>query len=367
MKKIALIFLLSITPVLSFAQKDISRQIDSLKYVTNMPFICRGTISTTADDMFVTEKGDTIYTEGCGNATFWKVVSLKEKAIRPLINKLADTTQTEAPVIYFGGNYSVADVAYAALQEIIHNIPTFELLDAEFDEGCGYCSYWHKVRESTKNRRKFQLAVQKWYNKNKANFAWIESDDFAICDYIGEHPSGGHYKVKKINGEYPAVYQLKKISEVADSVIIKTLFCRDRETYGNEPIAISETGEFKQQEIRDTTYVIALSKLTNKEIKEFNDKLNNFGGVIALPNHCDIQLDYYVKDSIYSVVTISSIFRKINIIHKFDCEGRDTDWTSPYLSCFFMNEISNDMKKYLTKLLRKKKLWSKSDGFYKWD
>jgi hypothetical protein len=95
-----------------------------------------------------------------------------------------------------GGHYSVADIAYNALEEIIHNLPTFELLQVKFNkDGCGYCAYWNYVRKSIKNRKKFQAAVSSWYNTNKVKLQWVVSNDFATCDCRVAHPSGGHYEV----------------------------------------------------------------------------------------------------------------------------------------------------------------------------
>lgn len=168
------------------AQIDSNKLVNSLKYVTDMPYICNG--------YYITDEGDTIR-EGCGNAIYWEVISLKEEAIQPLINKLTDTTQTKAPVRFFGGNYTVADVAYTALTEIIHDIPTFELLGVKFSQACGYCSYWWHLNGNIKNRCKFQKAVQKWYQKNKNKLVWIENNNFATCDCFGAHPAGGHFEL----------------------------------------------------------------------------------------------------------------------------------------------------------------------------
>ena len=176
--KIAYLILL-ILPFSSFSQNEIIDKIDSLKNVENMPYICEG------------------FTK-CGEETFWNVVKLKEKGIPLLIEKLKDSTETKAGVVLFGGNHTVADIAYVALEEIIHGIPTFELLGTEFDqESCGYCEYWNFLRKDYQNRLNFKFAVENWYNKNKKDLIWISNNEFSSCDCNGKHPNEGHYEIKE--------------------------------------------------------------------------------------------------------------------------------------------------------------------------
>ncbi|WP_445749328.1 hypothetical protein [Polaribacter sp.] len=171
---------LSILPISSFSQNEIKEKIDSLLYVEKMPYIC--------------EEGFT----KCGDELFWNTVKLKEKAIPFLIEKLNDSTKTKAEVVLFGKNYSVADIAYVALEEIIHGIPTFELLGTEFDQDdCGYCEYWNFLRKDYQNRLNFKVAVKNWYNKNKSKLVWISNNEFSSCDCRGKHPNEGHYEINK--------------------------------------------------------------------------------------------------------------------------------------------------------------------------
>ena len=182
-----IICLLTLLPFISFGQEEIVHKIDSLKYVDDMPYICRGNVESKNE-----------LSMGCGDKRFWSTVKQKEKAIPFLLEKLNDTTMTEANVPNFGYNYSVADIAYVALEEIIHGIPTFELLGVKFDqEGCGYCSYWQHLDKNYKNKANFKIAVQNWYNSNKDKLVWVENNDFTSCDCSGTHPNNGHYELKK--------------------------------------------------------------------------------------------------------------------------------------------------------------------------
>ena len=154
-------------------------------YVKSMPYICHDI--GLADEM----------SPGCGDDKFWKVVKLKHEAIPYLIQKLTDSTTTGVSVPNFGYYYTTADIAYTALQEIIHGIPTFELLGVEFDEeGCGYCSYWQHLNKDYNNRKKFKEAVLKWFESNIDEFVWVESNRFSTCDCGGDHPNGGHLELQ---------------------------------------------------------------------------------------------------------------------------------------------------------------------------
>gem|GEM_PF-1923587 len=164
---------------------EVIEQVDSLKYVKEMPYICHDLIDIYSENAL---------SEGCGDINYWNVVGLHSNVIELLIDQLDDSTTTNANVILFGVNYTVADIAYDALTEIIHDIPSFELLGVPFDDkGCGYCAYWQHLNSDFVNRQKFKVAVRKWYFTNKEKLVWVESNSFSTCDCSGKHPNGGHY------------------------------------------------------------------------------------------------------------------------------------------------------------------------------
>jgi hypothetical protein len=164
---------------------EVIEQVDSLKHLEEMPYICH--------DLIELYSGN-VLTSGCGDQLYWNVVGLHSNVIELLIDQLDDSTTTVAIVPLFGEYYRVADIAYDALSEIIHDIPTFELLGVPFDEeGCGYCAYWQHLNSDFANRQKFKEAVRNWYVTNKEKLVWIESNHFASCDCSGKHPNGGHF------------------------------------------------------------------------------------------------------------------------------------------------------------------------------
>lgn len=152
---------------------------DSLKYVNDVPYNCEDSVFTN-------------YKSGCGDRIFWRVVRQKKSIVPFLIDKLDDTTRTMVSVPNFGGYYTVADIAYTVMQEIIADMPTFEFLGVPFDkEGCGYCAYWNYLREDISHRRHFQKEVRKW--EQHLGGRWIESTEVLTCDCSFPHPNGGHY------------------------------------------------------------------------------------------------------------------------------------------------------------------------------
>ena len=175
--KVLLDRILSCGQQMKLELQEVSKQMYSLKFVKDMPYICESRI--------------------CGDKLYWDAVSIGLSNIELLIDKLDDSTSTIANVVLFGGNYKVADIAYSILSEIIHNIPTFDLLGVPFDqEGCGYCAYWQHLNKDFSNRQKFKEEVKNWYHKNNDNLVWVESQNFSTCDCKGQHPNGGHYELK---------------------------------------------------------------------------------------------------------------------------------------------------------------------------
>jgi len=176
-----LIIIFSLISFVQFGQDTYGVKIKNLKSITDMPYICR----------------DTIGTAGCGQIEFWDVVQEGKEIIPFLIEKLSDTTTTPAYVPNFGGNWTVADISFLAIQEIIKGVPTFDLLGVLFDsEGCGYCSYWNHLRLDIKNREAFKKNLSNWYDDIKNRLLWVESDEILTFDCNFSHPNGGHYEIK---------------------------------------------------------------------------------------------------------------------------------------------------------------------------
>jgi hypothetical protein len=153
-----------------------------LREVADMPYIC--------SDLCV--GGD-----GCGDAAFWAVVRDGLDALPLLVELLDDASPTRAVVPNFGGSYAVGDVALEAIEEIVHHIPTFELVGVTFDSECGGCAWWRFVRASPANRARVKKAVAAWLRNAKPKLVRSSSNGFENLDCVDycTHPAGGHYEL----------------------------------------------------------------------------------------------------------------------------------------------------------------------------
>ena len=118
MKK-KLILLILIINSYSFSSSSIS----DLSKITDVPYICR----------------DTLYKFGCGDSLFWNSVKHFKDDVQSLIGIIDDTTSLNVSVPNFGGKYVVGDIAFIIIKEIIHSVPTRELIPHNSrDDNCGF-------------------------------------------------------------------------------------------------------------------------------------------------------------------------------------------------------------------------------------
>lgn len=164
------------------AQGNLNQQkVDELKNVEKMPYI----------------------PELSGDSLYWVIVMEKLSIVPYLIEKLNDTTTTKATVPNFGGNFTVADIAYKAISEIIRDIPTMSFVVKSDSSAGGYWYYWDYVRESYVNRLTFQTKVKEWFEVNKSMLEWVENTHTyprTAPDWkfqSAKHPAGGHYITKQ--------------------------------------------------------------------------------------------------------------------------------------------------------------------------
>ncbi len=57
-----------------------------------------------------------------GDKNYWKIIKKKDKVLKPLLLLIDDTTSTKADVRFWGGKYTVGDMAVELTGEIIRNI-----------------------------------------------------------------------------------------------------------------------------------------------------------------------------------------------------------------------------------------------------
>ena len=154
-----------------------------LKNIEHMPYICEGDFK--------------IGKFGCGDSLFWEVILQKKNVIVSLIELLNDTTETRAYSPNYGGKIRI-DAAIIALGEIIQPFPNpnnfFKIKPIDNSQWMANINWLNK---SLENRINYQTCILNWYNENKSNLIWIQSNTFMCGDLDGEHPNKGHYELEK--------------------------------------------------------------------------------------------------------------------------------------------------------------------------
>ena len=142
--------------------------------------------------------------ENIGDSIYWNIVKGGLNNVPLLIELLDNTKETGFQIPYFGRDYSIADLAYFIITDIIYCVPTYDLLEkagCKIDTGEGFANYWYCLEENELNRKKFKAVVQKWFFNNKDNFIWLKTDMHNYTDFSEmepfKNPAGGYYIIKK--------------------------------------------------------------------------------------------------------------------------------------------------------------------------
>lgn len=136
-----------------------------------------------------------------GDSIYWEVVKGGLDIVPCLIQIISDSSVTNIPVPNFGGYYTLGDIAYFCITDIIKRIPTKTFVLKEAEEN-GFWYYWKFMREKQVNRIKFQHNVNIWYKENKNNLVWeMDTRQQKVAENWKfkhkRHPAGGYYVLKK--------------------------------------------------------------------------------------------------------------------------------------------------------------------------
>ena len=155
-----------------------------------------------------------------------------------------------------------------------------------------------------------------------------------------------------------------------DRVTISTIFFQDKTTIPSIPILIEydsisdtfvPTPTFDEpKEIIQKIEEKELSKKETAKLIKLIQKRNRKG--IPLPYIYDIQLDFYKEGTVLQVVTISSVTKKI-VVKRINCTPKTAGESLEEEVCYYMEVVSDSLKKYLTQLLREKHLWGENQCF----
>ncbi|MDB5283592.1 MAG: hypothetical protein JWO06_2667 [Bacteroidota bacterium] len=172
---IGFVLLISISE--SFCQQgDLGRKVSELGRINSMPG-----------------------TSALGDSLYWNIVKERLAIVPYLINRIDDSSRTNAHVELFGGDFTLGDICYSALQDIIPEIPTLQLIRKSgcTDPDNGYWNYWLFLRKDAQNRRKFKKEVANWFAINRDKLIWVNSKYNPNQDNKFPNPAGGYYKLKK--------------------------------------------------------------------------------------------------------------------------------------------------------------------------
>lgn len=183
MKYLPVMLMLSfLLPTISFAQNNtLEKKIGKLSQVSNIPF---SNCDKTYDD--------------CGDELIWQIVRYDKKAILPLIEKLGDSSWSNA--YYKEGNKEyrlhTSVIAYITLNQVLA-VPLASLSGMQFDVlVCGW--YPHGMLaylNNTSNMKKMKLAIENYYRNTPLMRVAIKKDKLNHC--ASDHGIDGYYDREK--------------------------------------------------------------------------------------------------------------------------------------------------------------------------
>ena len=216
---------------------------------------------------------------------------------------------------------------------------------------------------------------------DRKTFRVLENPDFALdkddCYFMDRIIEGADPKTFRVipnedyhlsrdkNHFYSNWYKIsgKEVHELEDELGIELFTQADYMNFTTEKFdrltiacGIDDNKELSLDALSEPyTFILkGIAELSKSEIKKLHRLLlseKTFTDNIALLSHSDIILSYYKNDTATVFCNISSQTRKFTLVNG---------------ERYFVKRITPAFEKYLTALLRKKKLWSKKEGFYDW-
>ena len=139
----------------------------------------------------------------CPDSVYWCFVRKGLDMVPSLIDCINSTDSTQIMIPNWGGHYTVGDIAFAIICDIIHDLPIQDFfLNGVVDErDNGPITYHSFLSSSEGNRRILQRQLRRWYRKNRHCLIWITDDsEWRTADdcwwTTNKHPAGGYFKAK---------------------------------------------------------------------------------------------------------------------------------------------------------------------------
>ena len=128
-----------------------------------------------------------------GDSLYWELVAEGLEVVPAAIALIDDTTETKAAVPNWNGNYTVGDIAFSIITDMIEEIPVWEMIQGKKDY-LGQNVYFEFVRDNFQNRIYLKTALSQWFAKNRDSLVWMESKDYFTNDHIDPPFVKGYYR-----------------------------------------------------------------------------------------------------------------------------------------------------------------------------
>lgn len=139
-----------------------------------------------------------------GDSIYWAIVKGGLDNVPFLIELLDNSQMTDIHAPYFGRDYTIGDLAFIIITDIIFDINIYVLLEnagCKLNKSIGFGNYWEYLEGNDANRIRFKNSVNEWYTINRDNLIWFKTDMHAYSDLNEltpfKNPAGGYYILKK--------------------------------------------------------------------------------------------------------------------------------------------------------------------------
>lgn len=136
----------------------------------------------------------------CPDSIYWNLVKEGLGVIPDLIDCIISTDSTQIPIPNWGGYYTIGDIAFAIICDIIHGLPLQDFYSKGIisKENETYLTYHSFVCSSEGNRQILRHQLKKWFRKHRSELIWVKDDSEwkppKNCKYIiNRNPAGGYY------------------------------------------------------------------------------------------------------------------------------------------------------------------------------
>lgn len=134
----------------------------------------------------------------CPDSIYWALVKEGLDIIPTLINCIDITDSTQIIIPNWGGHYTIGDIAFSIICDIIHGLPLQDFFRKGIIDTLHPITYHSFICSSKGNRRILQHQLRKWYKENQRHLVWVrDNSTWRIANdcwlKTNKHPAGGYY------------------------------------------------------------------------------------------------------------------------------------------------------------------------------